>query len=177
MSTEMIYGVAATVAVMFGGAALVMLLRWAWEWWKARPARERPGVNAVARLQRAGLLWLCAWGVWAFSAWVIHLAPRGGMYGELLYGLPELLGLVTFGSRAAWGALIAAGIDSALWPAFSAWRILWPADDDMWKSTPVALRAVALGAWCGLYLLCIAGAIFGVEPVLDSVGAPVAVGP
>ena len=165
MTTEAWQGAFIAVTILAAGVAAVMAVRRIGEWWAALPPREKPQTVSRERLSRLFVVWLAALGVWGLTAAVAHYAPREGVYGTMLFGLPELLGLAHFASRLAWGLLCAAAADAVLWPRFSASSILWPNAGGLWHTTPEALRAVALGAWAALYLVIIYGAL-RIEAVL-----------
>ena len=166
MTQDAWLGVLASVSVIAAGAALVVMLRRLVEWWKALPPRAHPPTAARERLARVWRVWVAALGIWGLTAAVSHYAPRGARFDELLFGLPELLGLAHFASRLAFGLVCAATTDAVLWPRFSGATIVWPLSGGNWSDVPVALRAVALALWGTLYLVIIAGAVFGIEAVL-----------
>ena len=170
MTTEAWQGAFIAVTILAAGVAAVMAVRRIGEWWAALPPRVKPQAASRERLSRLFVVWLAALGVWGLTAAVGHYAPRDGLYGEMLFGLPELVGMLTFASRLAWGLLCAAAADTVLWPRFSMSAILWPNTGGLWHTTPVPLRAVALALWGMLYLVIAGGAIAAIEAVVSGGG-------
>ena len=167
MTADQILGAGAALAVLaFGGLAVVGLRALA-EWYRALPPRQRPQDASRERLARVWRVWLLALGLWGLSALIVHHAPREGLWGGMMFGLPELAAMLGFASRAAFGCLVAAAVDVMLWPRFSASAIVWPGEQEhgLWADVPVPLRAVGLAGWLALYIAIIGAALF-IEPVL-----------